>query len=233
MTKTENNILLSKVSKTFLGTDKIPDKSILTPISRIYNEIGGRYEHKEENHGWWCDFTYKTKNKQEVMVVLTHQGNTIVDPVLIMNDNCRYVMFLGYCGGLHPDMEIGDITIATESYFENKDKYYKPKTDLSEVKSIFPDSFPGTNITVESVIREAIAINSKRPSYLKEGTVSADQETAYLYRESTSPIASVMIVSDLPSEKPLYEPHSSLDRKQFSNGVKKLVDGALEFIDSF
>jgi purine-nucleoside phosphorylase len=230
MTKTIGDIPAHKVLKGFLGTDTIPKKIVLTPIGYIYDEIKGRYDAKEIRGGWWDNFTYKANNKQEVIVVLTHQGNTIVDPTLIANYRCDYLLFLGFCGGLHPDMKIGDITIATQSYFENGDIIYKPQFDIPEVRSVFPNSIQGTNLTVESVIRETKAIKSKKPGYLKEGTVSVDQETAYLYRDSEIPTSSVMVISDLPLTKTAFE-LSYFEKKQINRGVKKIADGILELMD--
>jgi purine-nucleoside phosphorylase len=230
MNKTICDIPTCKVSRAFLGTEKIPDKVIFTPISGIYNEIKGRYNAKERHECWWDNFTYETKNKQEVIVVETHQGNTIVDPILTMNENCNHLMFLGFCGGLQPDMKIGDVTIATQSYFENQYVIYKPKTDFSKVISMFPNSISGTNLTVESVLRETKALKSKKPGYLKEGTVSIDQETAYLYKESTSAVASVMVVTDLPLTRTVFE-LSDEENKQIRNGVKKLTDGIIDLTE--
>jgi len=230
MNKTICDIPACKVSRAFLGTENIPDKIIFTPISRIYNEIKERYDAKERHECWWDNFSYETRNKQEVMVVETHQGNTIVDPILTMNDNCNYLIFLGYCGGLHPNMKIGDITIATASYFENQDVIYRSKTDFSKVISRFPNSFPGTNLTVESVLREAKALKSKIPGYLKQGTVSVDQETAYLYKESTSPVASVMVVTDLPLTRTLFD-LSDEENKQVRDGAKKLANGIMDLTE--
>jgi len=230
MAKRIASIPVHKVLKGFLGTDKIPRKAIFTPLSHIYDEIRGRYNAKERCGGWWNNFTYKTKDEQEVMVVKTHQGNTIVDPILCVNDNCDYLLFLGFCGGLHPDMKIGDIAIATQSYFENEDILYRPKSYLSEVEEMFTNSIPGTNLTVESVIRETIATKSKKTDYLKKDIVSVDQETAYLYRDSELPTASVMVVSDLPLTKTLFE-LSYADKKRIERGIKKLADGVLELVD--
>lgn len=231
MTKTVSGISLSKVSRAFLGTDRIPEKVIFAPISGIYNEIRGRHNVKERCECWWDNFTYETTDKQEVMVVGTHQGNTIVDSILTTNGSCNYLLFLGFCGGLHPNMKIGDITIATQSYFENEDKLYEPKLDPFEVSPMFPESILGTNLTVESVIRETAALKSKKPGYLREGTVSIDQETAYLFRESESKTASVMVATDLPLTKTLFEP-SGDEQKQIRNGVKRIVDGTLKFMDT-
>jgi hypothetical protein len=231
MTKIIDNIPEYKVLNAFLETDKIPGKVVLTPISYIYEEFKRRLyvEDKERLNGWWDNFTGKTKNKKEVMIVKTHQGNTIVDPILTFNDRCDYLLFLGFCGGLHPNMRIGDITIATQSYFENEDVFYKPKSNLSEVMSMFPYSISGTNLTVESVIREMLSIKSKL-GYFKEDTVSADQETAYLYRESKTPSASVMLVMDLPLSRSFFE-LNRLDKKHIKDGINKLSDGILELID--
>ncbi|UCH37975.1 MAG: hypothetical protein JSV76_02070 [Candidatus Bathyarchaeota archaeon] len=230
MAKTIAGMPVNKILKGFFGINTIPAKVIFTPIINIYDEMKGRVNFQERRDGWWNNFTYTTQDGQEVVVVETHQGNTIVDSILCVNDHCEYLVFCGLCGGFHPEMKIGDITIATKSYFENEDKYYIPKLSLPEVQSMFPTAISGTNLTVESMIRETIAVKSNRPGYLKEGTMSVDQETAYLYRDATIPASSIMVVSDLPLTKTWFD-LGFFEKRQIQKGIKTLTDGVLKLMD--
>lgn len=227
MTEATGKISDYKMLNTFLGTTDIPDLVVLTPLGHIYEETMRRIYVKERRNCWWRNYTGKTENNKEIMVVKAPSGSAIVDSILSVSEMCNYLLFLGFCGGLHHLMELGDITIATRSYFENDENFYEPKFRLSAIKSVFPHSIPGTNLTVESVIKEDDAIKSGKPGYLKPNTVSVDMETAFLYRESMCPSVSVMVVSDLPKSKTLFDLETD-EREEIRAGTSRLVEGILE-----
>lgn len=229
MIETKDKISGYKMLKTFLGTTEIPGTVVLTPLSPIYEELRGRLYSKERTKCWWKNCTVKTEKDEEAMIVKTEMGSAVVDSVITLSNKCDYLLFLGFCGGLHPDMKLGDITVATCSYFEKDEEVYTPTSDLSEIKSAFSYSVPGMNLTVESVVREAELIKSK-PNYVKQDTVSVDMETAFLYKESRCPSASVMVISDLPKSKTVFD--IDFDEMQLVKaGTSKLAGDVLKLID--
>jgi len=212
-----------RIIKTFYGTQRIPYLVCMVPIMHLYEKLISKFGFPEERKGWYKNFHSLTPQGREMMIIKTNPGNTVVDPILTMNEGHHLLFHFGYCGGLHPDMKIGDVTIANSSRFENDERVYTPRVGLSELE-IPGNIVIGGNVTVESILRED---NVLRRVF---EVISVDQETAYLYRESSNPSLSLMIVSDLPFGKPFYQ----LDENDFydvEQGVERTISLILQFAD--
>jgi len=213
-------VMDKKIVKTFYGTQEIPYLVCMVPIIHLYEKLASRFGSPEERKGWYRNFYGLTPQGREMMIVKTNLGNTVVDPILTMNQGDHFLFHFGYCGGLHSEMRLGCVTIATDSRFEDGEVIYTPKSHpiLSQLP-ISEHVFLGRNVTVESILREDDVLRRSHD------VASVDQETGHLYRESSNPALSLMVVSDLPFWKPFYQ----LKKSDFSN-VEKGVEYAISLI---
>jgi len=217
--------LNEKIIQTFYGRTDIPYFVVFSPISNLCNSLTNTLYETESSRGWWKNVTGTTEEGRRVIVVKTPTGNSITDSVISLNHKKTFLIHFGYCGGISPSVRIGELVAADESYFLNQNISYKTKFRTEILKTVNPFVVIGRNVTVESILREKDSLEN-----VQTDTISVDQETTYVYRDSINPCISIMIASDLPLTRPFYEIGDE-DRKKINERSKKASSLIISLID--
>lgn len=210
---------MKRILETFFGESNLPETTIVSPINRIYMDIGENIENPKDLKGWWKSRIGRI-GKREVLLTKAYPGSSIIDVITALTEHSTYIMFLGYCGGLCEEFEIGDIVTAVQSHIEAEDAIYKPRGNI-----IFPNGVKSTkNITVKSILLEY-------PTMVDADFDSIDMETGYVYKYSTCQSESIMIVTDLPGKRPFYLVSDS-EKKKIAETIPSLTEKALSIMGS-
>ena len=164
----------NKIQKLWFGVEDIEIPLIVTPVPRIHQELLKTYKLKQELGGWYNPSVISLKGN-DFLVMQIPMGRASEDLANVV-ESSNPVYMLGYCGGLNPSLQIGDI-------FQDTDNSMK----ISDVKE-------GRVQTVDGLL-------DKRYS---EGSDAVDMENEF-YRRHLENYSGYFIVSDLPHSRPFFD----------------------------
>jgi len=177
------------------------------------------------------------------------------DAILLLKEaGVNSVIFAGSCGGLK-DVSIGDIIVCEKAFNgEGFTRHFNESSDISAMlddpewvaadkglaetcdKIINEKSGPGTQckkgliFTTGSLLVET---DDNLELLRREGFTGIEMELSAVYGAAGMAgirAAAVLYVSDLPGEKPLWDPLGAEDKLLYSNGFNELVKMSIECI---
>ncbi|MHA2013217.1 MAG: phosphorylase family protein [Candidatus Helarchaeota archaeon] len=190
--------------------------------------------------------TYKGKYNGKVISIVPATMGAPAAAVLMEALNktkAKYILKVDYCGGLTPDINIGDILVAdkaicgdgTTTHYNNNLKFIESDPDLLFGLQKFFDQKKikfktGPIYTTDAIFRETEELLNEAK---KLGAISIDMETSILYllgKLYDKKVISINIVSDKP------DPKKKFDLKinsQLIDNMELLVKSVLEFVSGF
>lgn len=182
-----------KMFKIFFGNPNFPKGIIIiTPISKIYKQIGSKYLLMEKTKGWWQRVKIKI-NSTPVTLLKIPPGPHIKDCLKTFNPKeVKKVILLGFCGALNQNLKIGEIVVPKTVLFRNAE-IVSPIRLKKEYKLM----------TVSQIILDSPVFRK----LLKNKIDFLDMETYFLYRwgkQYNIPTISILIVTDKPNSLPFF-----------------------------
>lgn len=213
-----------KIIKTLIGDVPPKETAIITPLTEIYLEINSCFRVKDESDlGWWKSKICNVEEGLEVLVTKVPQGPPLIDYVIALNDRVKNLFLLGFCGGINQDLNIGDIVLSTEAFYEGNFE-----------KSIFATNFVSSKISAKNVVSgrtgTSLSFLSEDFNFLRDmrkiGIIALDMETYFMYKFCNLydiNAASLMIVSDVLGKKRFFELNRD-DKHAIKSGIKKTIN---------
>lgn len=207
-----------KAFTVFFGNPELPEGNIIiTPITKIYNEIGVSYPLLAKSKGWWQ--MMKVHIGLSIATVFKIPPGSHINDVLAVFDKnkIRKVILLGYCGALKPNLKIGNIIIPTIASLRN----LKTKTSFYR-KKVFKITTVSQMILEEAVLK---ALQKKKIDLV-------DMETYFMYhwgRLNNIPTVSILVVTDYPPSYPFFLCRKE-DFRLINRSILKLVRNLKKFL---
>ena len=165
------------------------------------------------------------------------------------------ILFAGTCGGMN-ECQIGDIVLCERAFNgEGFSAYYKKDFSMRDIFdrgelisadgkyiSVLKDFFD-EKITDERPFRSgdiftigSLAAESKETllNIQGKGYLGVDMELSAVYKAAAASglkSAGVLVVSDLPIEKPFWESLTSFEEDEYNSGVEDMVDVLKDFVE--
>jgi len=235
--------------------EKFPETVIITPILPVE---GFTRDHASVTafKGRLYSGRIVSDEGREYAVVRCGIGSALTgDAVLLLRLTAvRDIFFAGTCGGL-TGCRIGDIIICESSFDgEGFTRYHGPSSDIAAV--IDSGAFIPADAGYVDQLRTFLAGNARDKTILKTGDIftigslmaetpetlrgitekgfrGIDMELSSVYhaaRATGRRAASLLLVSDLPQKKPLWEPRSATEKTAYKTGIKELTRLTTEFV---
>jgi len=188
-------------------------------------------------------------------VIFTGMGDRLAaDGILLMEKTpVEKIIFVGACGGLGKAF-MGEIIIPESAF--NGEGFSQYHDESFSMKKIFASGkFANANKTYTKSLEQFASGKLKTPNILKKGAIftigsflaetqenlsaieqknfiGIDLELSAVYRAASvigRKAAALIVVSDLPKTKPLWEKPNAIDKKKYTKNRNKLIDIAIEF----
>ena len=181
----------NKIQKLWFGIEEVTMPCIVSPVPGIYKELLREYKPNQKLQGWYAPSIISLGSTDYLVMQIPMGGASEDIAKVIGPSNPTYMM--GYCGGLSPDFQIGDIV---------------QDIDNSVNISCFKE---GRIQTVDGLL-------DKRYS---ECSDLVDMENDF-YKKHLENYSSYFIVSDLPLSRPFFD-ITQLDKKRIKQSQTKLI----------
>ena len=232
--------------------DVIPERVVLTPVippKRFAAGCEARTSFKGKLYsGYILD-----KNGIKFAVITSGIGDRLLaDAVLLLGITCvQEILFAGVCGGFGDctvgDMIVGESALNGEGFTRYYGEDFLLSDMLEENKDILPDNIytrklldfvsgedvkSGRIFTIGSLLAET---DENLEKIQTAGFLGIDMELSAVYQAAKvieKKITSILVVSDLPKDKPFWEYLPEEDRGVYRKSIDKAVKLAVGFVGS-
>lgn len=248
-----------KMFKYCFGCDPgiIPENVIVTPFLSP-DRFADKKEVKDSFKGRLYSGIVAERNGKEYAVIRCGLGDRLLGDAVILfgQTNAHKLVFVGSCGGF-ADCAIGDLVICEAAFDgEGFSKYYVSGYDIERMICDGRDTLPDLDQTLG--LREFLARKVSKDNEAKtgkiftigslmaeeettlalisnKGFIGIDMELSAVYaaaHASGLKAAGLLVVSDLPIDKPLWEELLPEEKAIFKNSTEEAMKLAVEFITS-
>ena len=204
-----------KAFNIFFGDiQPITESVVITPISKIYEQIKKDYSLIRETRGWWQKMEIKIVKKPS-LILKVPPGSNIMDCLNAISLNgVKRVIFLGFCGSLSKRIKIGKIVSPATAFFGNKK----------------PISFPYLDKKYKIVTTPQLLLNLTVLKKLKKRKIDfVDMESYFFYRWAQKNNISLALPIFIVTDQPLYLPFFDCGKKE-TTLINKAVDRVSKMI---
>lgn len=235
--------------------DRLPEKVIVTPFlpERLFTAHCSRVRSFK---GRLYSGAIARKGDVDLAVIRCGMGDRLMgDAVLMMDDTAvRDIVFAGACGGLK-DRGIGDIVLCENAFNgEGFTRYHTPSFDmegilekgdvvpadpgiLSQLGDFFSrKNYPDLNVRAGDVFTIG-SLMAEKPGLIdaieRKGFTGVELELSAVYQAARAigrRAAGLLLVSDLPLTRPLWEKAGAAEEAALRKSAKVLARACVEFI---
>jgi purine-nucleoside phosphorylase len=231
-----------------------PEKAIISPVfplklfsehCRIISSFKGKM---------YSGFLAE-KNGHSIVVITCGIGDRLLgDAVVLLGQTvCKEMFFLGTCGGFR-DTNIGDVIVA-DSVFpgEGFSRYFSEQFDLEtllvqesmisvdkdgieRLKGFIDGHYPEIKVNTGPVFSIGSLLAEEKDFLMgleQKGFAGIEMELSAFYCASKNVninSSGILVVSDMPVEKPLYEFQDKQDKQIYYKTVKDVAKLSIEYI---
>ncbi len=182
---------INKIQRLWFGVVEIEMPLIVLPVQGMHQELLKTYKPKQELGGWYNP-SIISLNATDYLVMQIPMGRASNDLVKVIKSP-NPVYMLGYCGGLNPNLQIGDIVQDTDNHI-----------NISGFKEVRIQ-------TVDGLL----------DGRYSENCDAVDMENE-LFKKQIENYSGYFVVSDLPYTKPFFEV-TQLDKERIKKSQTKLI----------
>ena len=232
--------------------DAIAEKVIVTPCLSVNEFLPYCKKHEFFKGTLYSGITVSAPDVQFSVIRCSLGDRLLGDAVILMGcSRADKILFLGTCGGLK-GYSIGDIILCEKAFNGEGFSSYHDKEDSIRSISGLEKLIPASN----ELLKELTGFSGIKDIELKRGNIftigsltaetpdnlfllrdngfaGVDMELSAIYTASHAigrQAAGIVVVSDLPLERPLWEELSPEEKSVFKKSIEKIVEYSVDFM---